>query len=125
MTLTIQSAAHEENGILYRWVRLVWNGATGKWWKPAIAQPEAVAAAIAMAGETTVLRMADGGPYDLDGKADGLLVAKTLTVLLGVPKPGTTIAPTATAMPSGSSGGGGGGCSVGFAPGLALLLWRP
>ena len=93
----------------------------------AIAQPEAVAAPIATAGETTVLRVADGGPYDLDGKADGLLVAKTLTVLLGVPKPGTTIAPTGAATPSGSSGsgGGGGGCSVGFAPGLALLLLAP
>ena len=98
----------------------------GKWWKPSSARPEPARGPVPL-GETTVLRMADGGPYDLDGKADGLLVAKTLTVLLGVPKPGATIAPTGAATPSGSSGsgGGGGGCSVGFAPGLALLLLAP
>jgi len=127
VTLTLRSAVHEENGLLYRWVCLVWDPLMGKWWKPTSAQPETAGGLTSVSGETVTLRLADGGPYDLDGGADGLLTAKTLDVLLGVPDPGATIVPTGTATPgvSAASGSGGGGCSAGSAPGLALLFLTP
>ena len=123
VTLTLSSPLHGENGIAYRWVCLVWDPRMGKWWKPASARPETVGTSAA-SGETVTLRLADGGPYDLDGKADGVLTARTLNVLLAVPASGVPGSPTPTTTspvsvsPTGS--GGGGGCFLGF--GLPVLL---
>ena len=72
-------------------------------------------------------RMADGGPYDLDGVVNGTVRARTSTVLLAAPGASPTGIPT-----EGASGSQGGGCDGGMSsllPSLALLgipvlLWR-
>ncbi len=121
VTLKIPSPLHLEGGYVYRWVCLVWNPATRRWWLP---QSVRFSARSASSETWLPLPLADGGPYDLDGKADGVLTARTLNVLLAVPASGVPGSPTPTTTspvsvsPTGS--GGGGGCFLGF--GLPVLL---
>ncbi|OPZ59557.1 MAG: hypothetical protein BWY88_00720 [Synergistetes bacterium ADurb.Bin520] len=105
VTLTVTSETSESGHAVYRWIMVIWNDVTKIW--------ETVTSEIT----TTTLRsrIADGGPYDMDGVVNGIVQSRTAIALLAAPK----AAPAPTTFPRSSSGGG---CSTGLLPGAVLLL---
>lgn len=122
VTIEIRTERHEENGIVYRWVRLAWNAETQKWWMPQIVQLNDASSLATSEAQPLRLVLADGGPFDLDGDANGLLVAKTLNMVLALPEPHTTIVPTGASATPGNTGGGGGGCDASYVGTRVLTL---
>ena len=131
VTLTVTSTSTTEGNTVYRWTMLIWNNTTQLW--------ETVTGEIVTGGtarpafeasDTTITsRIADGGPYDLDGVKNGTVQSRTVMALLAAPKttaPSPTVAPTVrpTVAPTTSpwTSNSGGGCSTGMLPGALLLL---
>ena len=111
VTLTVTSTAIEEGQVVYRWIMVIWNNATELWETVTGEITTAGAALPAFEATATTLRsrIADGGPYDLDGAVNGIVQSRTAMALLGAPK----AAPAPTTAPTGAPAGtGGGGCAV-------------
>lgn len=119
VTLVVTSSVTEEGNVVYRWILVVKNQQTGAW-EVATGEVGALGRACP-AFEATAqelrTRVADGGPYDKDGRKDATVTLETATVLLGAPREGPS------PLPSGSPGSaGGGGCGVGSFPLSSLIL---
>ena len=131
VTLTVTSTSTTEGGTVYRWTMLIWNNTTQLW---ETVTGEVVTGGTARpafeASDTTITsRIADVGPYDLDGVKNGTVQSRTVMALLAAPKttaPSPTVAPTVrpTVAPTTSpwTSNSGGGCSTGMLPGALLLL---
>ena len=120
---------------------LIWNNTTQLWETVTgeIVAGGSARPAFEASGTTLTSRIADGGPYDLDGVKNGTVQSRTAMVLLAAPQttpsptgaptvaPTTaptsapTFAPTSGPLPRGSSSG----CSLGVSPGLVLLMLIP
>ncbi len=125
VTLTVTSEVSESGHAVYRWIMVIWNNVTELWETVTGEIVTAGAALPAFETTTTTLqsRIADGGPYDLDGAVNGIVQSRTAMALLGAPK----AAPAPTTAPTGvPAGTGGGGCAVqawgNFLPFALLLL---
>jgi len=117
VTLTVTSETSESGHAVYRWIMVIWNDVT-KIWETVTGEITTGGAALsAFEATATELqsRIADGGPYDLDGLVNGTVQSRTAMALLAAPK----AAPAPTTSPRSSSGGG---CSTGLVPGALLLL---
>ena len=137
VTLTITSTSTTEGGTVYRWTMLIWNDTTQLWETVTgeIVAGGSARPAFEASGTTLTSRIADGGPYDLDGVKNGTVQSRTAMVLLAAPQttpsptgaPTTaptsapTVAPTSGPLPQSSSSG----CSLGVSPGLVLLMLIP
>lgn len=130
MRLLIESEYREEEGIFHCWTCVLWDPGTGQWQGSGWERGAAASAVTIDTGTANrfVWTIEDGGSYDLDGKVDGFLTARTAMTLLGAPaaSPAPTASPTerptTTPLPQSSSSSG---CSLGMSPGLILLILVP
>ena len=119
VTLVVTSSVTEEGSVVYRWILVVKNQQTGAWEVATgeVGAPGRACPAFEATAQELRTRVADGGPYDKDGRKDATVTLETATVLLGAPREGPS------PLPSGSPGSaGGGGCGVGSFPLASLLV---